>query len=95
MTDYLGENLSGHSLISYIEAESLDELQFKLRAIKVPYSIKSIYRNGNRHVAWVDLSLKVGWVEKKDAPKDPIDQEFDKVDQTETSTGKRGRRRSR
>ena len=49
----LGSNLSAYKNVDYISAESPEALRRMLRSIQVPFTVKSFYYDGARHVAWI------------------------------------------
>lgn len=67
MSDGMFTNLNplGEAL-DYVEGKSLEELRVRIKAIRLPTRIISIYSFGNRHVAWIITEAKIKKVRKAD-----------------------------
>lgn len=49
----VGESLNILKNIEFLEGSSLEELRLKLREVHIPYKLISIYKDGSKHVAWI------------------------------------------
>lgn len=61
----VGTNLSNHPNLEFLEADGPTQLLEQIRQIRLPFKIISIYSNGRRHYAWVDLTQPI---KKKKVP---------------------------
>lgn len=56
------ESLNNHKNLEFFVGDSPEELKAQLMQIGHPYTIRAIYAQGVKHVAWVDLSRRVNKV---------------------------------
>jgi hypothetical protein len=54
-----GTNLSNHQFLDFLSADSPEGLKEQLDQIKLPYQVLSIYAQGVKHVAWLNLSRPI------------------------------------
>lgn len=67
MSDGMFTNLNPlGEVLDYIEAKSLEELRVKIKSIRLPTRIITIYSHGTRHVAWIITEAKIKKVRKAD-----------------------------
>jgi hypothetical protein len=66
ITADFGDSLSRFGNVTFISADSADELQAQLRSVKIMFSLLAIYSQGSKHYAWINPERKLIKKSRKD-----------------------------